>query len=248
MWPWKRKREDEAFDNFFRHILGFRPRNRDLYHLAFIHRSKPNVVASGRLANNERLEYLGDAVLSAIVADYLYNRYPDADEGFLTETRSKIVSRASLGSVAQRIGLLDLVQYDRDSPGLFKSMGGDAFEALVGAIYLDKGYRFARRVVVERILSRYLDVDEITHTEFNYKGKLIDWGQKHRRKVSFELVSTTRGRHGRSLYECRVVIDGQSAESATDFTIKAAEQHAAEQTLQKMHQTGEYLQKADSQS
>ncbi|MBR1793235.1 MAG: ribonuclease III [Bacteroidales bacterium] len=235
MWFWQRRKEDDAFDRFFKNILGFHSRKRELYQLAFIHRSKSIVSMHGEPSNNERLEYLGDAVLGVIVADYLYKLYPNADEGFLTETRSKIVSRANLGQVARKIGLLDLVQYDRESPGLFKSMGGDAFEALVGAMYIDKGYQFTRNVIVSRILTQYVDVEQMAHTEFNYKGKIIDWGQKNRHKVVFELVRTiSYGRHSRNQYECRVAIDGSPAESAIDYSIKAAEQRAAEKTLKKI--------------
>ena len=233
MWFWQRKKkEDEAFYNFFKNILGFTPRNTYVYQLAFIHRSQSEEIIHGHRINNERLEYLGDAVLGAIVAEYLYKRFPNKGEGFLTETRSKIVSRANLGHLAQKIGLLQLIQYNRTSHGIFKSMGGDAFEALVGAIYLEKGYKFTRRVIIERILSLYLDVDEITHTIVNYKGKLIDWGQKNRHKIVYEVLRTIRIDNGaQRQYEVCVKINDSIAATAIDYTIKAAEQRASEKAF-----------------
>jgi ribonuclease-3 len=110
-------------------------------------------MGQGWRVNNERLEYLGDAVLSAVVAEFLYKKYPHQGEGFLTEMRSKLVSRANLNKLAQKIGLSQLIQYNRESHGVFKSIDGDAFEALVGAIYLEKGYRFTRRVIIKKIMS-----------------------------------------------------------------------------------------------
>ena len=233
-----RKKESPEFYKFFKSVLGYTPRRTELYHIALIHRSL-STVHQGHRINNERLEYLGDAVLGAIVAEFLYRKYPLQGEGFLTEMRSKIVSRKSLNGLALDIGLSELVEYQRDSSGVFKSLGGDAFEALVGAIYLEKGYRFTRKVIIERILRTYLDIESIAATDWNYKSKLIDWGQKNRRKVSFEVVrSFVQSRSGRRQYEIRVVIDGQPQESAVEYTIKAADQLAAEKTYKALQQQG----------
>lgn len=223
------KKENKEFYNFFRNVLGFTPRNTEVYQLAFIHRSKSQDLGHGHRVNNERLEYLGDAVLSAVVAEYLYKKYPFQGEGFLTEMRSKIVSRASLNKLAQKIGLSQLIQYNKESQGVFKSIDGDAMEALVGAIYLEKGYKFTRRLLVKRIFSTYMDIEGMEHTDWNYKGKLIDWGQKEGRKVQFEVVRTIiQGHNNRKQYECRVVVDGRPFYAAIDYNIKAAEQLAAE--------------------
>ena len=146
------RREHPEFYRFFKNVLGFCPRNVNLYQIAFTHRSKSVSTAQGRI-NNERLEYLGVAVLGVMVAEFLYKKYPYQGEVFLTEMRSKMVSRASLNKLAQKIGLPDLVQYTSGgSQSGFKSINGDAFEALVGAIYLEKGYRFTRRVVIDKIM------------------------------------------------------------------------------------------------
>lgn len=232
------KKEDKKFTDFFRNVLGFTPRHTDLYHIALIHRSSSSEL-HGHKINNERLEYLGDAVLGAVVAEYLYKKYPMKEEGFLTEMRSKIVSRKSLGGIARRIGLPELVEHQKGQEGAFKSLGGDAFEALIGAIYLEKGFRFVRRLIVDKILCTYLDIDEIARTDWNYKSKLIDWGQKNHKKVSFEVVRTmVRSHSGRREYECRVNIDGTPHLSAIEYTIKASEQLAAEKTYKALEEQG----------
>ena len=224
-----RKKESPEFYRFFKNVLGFTPRHTELYHIALTHSSSSSVEHGHRI-NNERLEYLGDAVLGSIVAEYLYKKYPMKGEGFLTEMRSKIVSRKSLGSLARKIGLPELVEHQRGQQGAFKSLGGDAFEALIGAVYLEKGFRFTRHLIIDKLLCTYLDIDTLANTDWNYKGKLIDWGQKNHRKISFEVVRSRMVEGGRKEYECRVNIDGQPQQSAIGYTIKSAEQLAAEKT------------------
>lgn len=238
----RKSKENEAFYKFFKNVLGFVPRRTDLYEIAFIHRSMSKEAPQGHRINNERLEYLGDAVLGAIVADYLYQKFPYQGEGFLTEMRSKIVSRKNLNQLAHKIGLSDLVRYNKEQQGVFKSVDGDAFEALIGAIYLEKGYAFTRKVVVQRIINMHIDIDAVSHQDWNYKSKLIDWGQKERRKVAFAVVRTMyQGKQGASRreYEVQVTIDGQPHEKAVEYSIKAAEQLAAEKTYKKLCETGE---------
>lgn len=230
----RQRKESPEFYKFFKNVLGFTPRHTDLYHIAFTHRSV-QAVQEGHRVNNERLEYLGDAMLGSIVAEFLYKKYPLRGEGYLTEMRSKIVSRRSLGELARKMGLVDLIDHQRSNPGGFKSMGGDAFEALIGAIYIERGYRFTRRIVIDRILGTFLDIDSVAQTEWNYKSKLIDWGQKNHRKVSFSVLrSFVRERSGRREYECAVIIDGKQYQTAIEYTIKAAEQMAAEKTYKAM--------------
>ncbi len=225
-----RKKEDTEFYRFFKNVLGFTPRRTEVYQIAFIHRSKSQETLQGKRINNERLEYLGDAVLSSVVAEYLYKKYPYQGEGFLTEMRSKIVSRASLNKLAHKIGLTDLIQYNKDSQGVFKSIEGDAFEALVGAIYLERGFEFTRKVLINRILKMHVDIDAISHQDWNFKSKIIDWGQKNRHKVSFEVVQVLGKKSSRRQYEVQTLIDGEPKEKAIDYSIKAAEQLAAEKT------------------
>lgn len=240
-WWHKCSEEDKNFQLFFKNVLGFSPRKAELYHIALTHRSRTRVDAGHRV-NNERLEYLGDAVLSAVVAEYLYKKYPCQGEGFLTEMRSKIVSRANLNKLSQKIGLSQLIDYNREAPGVFKSVAGDAFEALIGAIYLERGYRFTRRIIINKMMNTYLDVDEMAHTDWNFKSKLIDWCQKERHKVAFETLRTiSNGYHGRRQYECVVLIDGVKQIPAVDFTIKSAEQLSAEKTYKKLVEEGKIV-------
>lgn len=234
-----KRKENTEFYRFFKNVLGFKPRHTNLYHTAFIHRSVPATYEGHRI-NNERLEYLGDAILGAVIAEFLYKKYPLRGEGFLTEMRSKIVSRKSLGQLARKIGLVELVEHQPATDGAFKSLGGDAFEALIGAIYLDKGFRFTRRLIIKRLLNTYIDVDAVATTDWNYKSKMIDWGQKNSHKVTFETVrSFVRTHSGRREYECRVNIDGQPQQSAIEYTIKAAEQLAAEKTYKSLQASGQ---------
>ena len=233
------KGENKEFYLFFKNVLGFIPRNTKLYQIAFIHRSKSLEMGQGWRINNERLEYLGDAILSAVVAEFLYKKYPYQGEGYLTEMRSKLVSRANLNKLARQIGLSQLIQYNRESQGIFKSVEGDAFEALVGAIYLEKGYKFTRRILIEKIIGIHLDVDAMAHTDWNFKSKLIDWGQKNRKKISFEVEHVTyQGKESRRQYDVRVKIDGTPAEHAIEYSIKAAEQLAAEKTYKSLQEKG----------
>ena len=182
--------------------------------------------------NNERLEYLGDTVLSTITGDFLFKKYPYQGEGFLTEMRSKIVSRTSLNKLAQKIGLSKHILYSRDN-GQFLSMDGDAFEAIVGAIYLDKGYNFTYKVITKKIFSLYLDIDSLEITEWNFKSKLIDWGQKTKQKVSYQVIDTSES-NSRKQYKVQVFIDDNPQETALDFSIKAAEQLASEKTYKQL--------------
>ena len=225
-----RHKESPEFYAFFRNVLGFIPRHTELYRIALTHSSSSQMTHGHRI-NNERLEYLGDAVLGCIVAEYLYKKYPLKGEGFLTEMRSKIVSRKSLGTLARKIGLVEMIDHQKGQEGSFKSMGGDGFEALIGAIYIEKGHHFTRKLIIDRLLCTYLDIDQIAATDWNYKGKLIDWGQKQHKKVTFEVVRTfVRDREGRREYECRVNIGGEPQQSAIGYTVKSAEQLAAEKT------------------
>ena len=244
-----RKREESPeFRHFFKNVLGYRPRRTRLYHVAFTHRSLSSVEAGHRV-NNERLEYLGDAVLGMVVAEYLYKRYPLRDEGFLTEMRSKLVSRKSLGELSRKMGMTDLIEHQQGGDGSFKSIGGDALEALIGAIYIEKGFRFTRRLIVKRLLSTYLDVDSVEHTDWNYKSKLIDWGQKHRRKITFETIKTKQGKSGgRCEYQCLVRVDSVPQQSAVGYTIKSAEQLAAEKSYKAMEDEGKIAKKAGASS
>ena len=207
-----------------RNLLGFYPGNISLYHLAFSHRSLARETDSGIELSNERLEYLGDAVLGAIVAELLFKKYPFRDEGFLTEMRAKIVSRDHLKQIAIKIGIPEFLQKDT-TPGTYRSMYGDAFEALMGAIYLDKGYITARNFLLNRIIRNHVDLHAIETTENNFKSRIINWGQKEKHTVAFEVVDEDAKS---KLIKVRLVVDGKEMATASDFVKKKAEQIAAE--------------------
>ncbi|MDR1847029.1 MAG: ribonuclease III [Bacteroidales bacterium] len=228
-------KEDKELVMFLRYVLGCKPKNIFLYKQSLIHRSSSHLGVKGYKINNERLEYLGDTVLNTVVGDYLFKKYPYQGEGFLTEMRSKIVSRASLNKLAVKIGLNKLIEYSKDFAGKFVSIDGDAFEALIGALYLDHGYKKTYKIITQKILNIHLDIDSLETAGWNYKSKIIDWGQKNRQKVSFEVIETSYV-HSRKQYKVQVLINGEPMESAVDFSIKAADQLAAEKTYKKMEE------------
>lgn len=208
-----------------KNILGFYPGNIFLYRLAFRHKSASRVVGAVK-SNNERLEYLGDSVISTAVAHYLFKRYPHEDEGFLTEMRSKMVSRATLNKVALKMGLHELLNIDARAGG-FKSVDGNALEALMGAVFLDKGYRFAEKIIQKRIIGVHIDMDEMEKRDWNYKSKLIDWCQRERFRVNFQVQDTIR-QQGKRLYKVAAMVGSEVWGEGLDQSIKAAEQQAAE--------------------
>jgi ribonuclease III len=218
---------DKKLSHSIHNIFGFTPSNIHLYKLAFLHKSAGQESVNGVKINNERLEFLGDAILDAIVADYLFKTFPLKDEGFLTEMRSKIVSRTQLNKLSQRLGFDLLVQLDANATGVFRSFKGDAFEAFIGALYLDRGYIFTRNLVIRRILNRYFNIDELVTQEMNYKSRIIEWAQKEKRKVRFDIVEEV-GTGYKKQYVIELFVDDQPIERGQDFSIKGAEQIASE--------------------
>lgn len=222
--------QEKQFIRSLHNLLGFYPSNLSIYKLAFSHRSLALETAGGNRLSNERLEYLGDAVLGAVVAELLFKKYPFKDEGFLTEMRSRIVSREHLKQLAVRIGIDEMLRKDA-GPGSYRSMYGDAFEAFIGAIYLDKGYEATKRYILHRIIRPHVDLAEIESTEKNFKSVLLNWGQRERHTVTFETVSEdVRARQ----ITVRLLIDGQEKTIATDHIKKKAEQLAAEKICKEM--------------
>ncbi len=216
--------QEKSLIRALRNLLGFYPGNLSVYKLAFSHRSLALETVHGIRLSNERLEYLGDAVLGAVVADLLFKRFPTRDEGFLTEMRSRIVSRENLKQVAVKIGIDQLLQRDA-VPGSYRSMYGDAFEALIGAIYLDKGYKTTHSFIVDRIVKHHVDLQEIEQTENNFKSRILNWGQKEKHSVVFEVLEEDSKSR---LIKVRLLIDEQEVATGTDFIKKKAEQIAAE--------------------
>ena len=200
--------------------------------MALTHKSMSKETVGNYHVSNERMEYLGDVVLSLSVADYLFHTYPTQQEGFLTEMRSRIVSRASLNKLSQKLGLDGLINHvdDKKNEMSFKSLGGNAFEALMGAIYLDRGFDFTRDVIVNRIIRVHIDLDELQQTEVNFKSKLLQWTQKRRKKLDFRLLEEIGEGHKKQ-FHVQIFIDDKPYGEATYRSIRGAEQLAAEKTL-----------------
>jgi ribonuclease-3 len=181
----------KEFYSFIKETTGFSPLKFRLYDLAFIHKSASSSDLLGRLVNNERLEYLGDAVLGTVVADYLYNRFPGKDEGFLTQIRSRIVNRSFHTQLTFKLGLNHFVTSNTNSVNESSHIYGDVFEAFIGAIYLDKGFKGAKDFIVKKVLSIYVDINALERSDNNYKSQLIEWGQKNKKDVEFETLENS---------------------------------------------------------
>ncbi len=230
------KADKKLLTDAIKNIFGFYPENIFLYMLAFRHKSVAEELHDGIKNSNERLEYLGDAILSAVVAEYLFKLFPFKNEGFLTKMRSKMVSRSQLNSLAVKIGINELIQSSKDRGSQPKSMTGDAFEALIGAIYLDKGYKFTRKIIINRIYKPFIDMEELENTETNFKSRLIEWSQKEKITIEFK-HSTESGRNSKSLHHIDLYVDGKVVAKAKDFSIKGAEQSAAKKACMKICKT-----------
>jgi len=221
---------DKTFVRSITSLLGYVPSNLGLYKLAFLHKSYAHGVRITQ--NNERLEYLGDAILGTIVAEYLFKKYPTQDEGFLTKMRSKIVKRKSLNDIGDQMGL-DVFLIQNGVDNVSHSMLGNALEALVGAVYLDVGYRRTRRFVIYKILRGYLNVQELETYDDNYKSQLLEWCQKSNRVVSYRVDSKFKF-DNRDRFKVSVLIDEEQKATAEDFSKKSAEQLASQKALRIM--------------
>ena len=218
---------DRVYYRIVDDLFGFIPHNVELYKLALIHKSASLVLEDGRSINNERLEYLGDAVIEAVTSDYIFIEYPDRDEGFMTKLRSKIVSRQSLNALAVKIGLDTHVISNGGAGIAQKHIHGDAFEAMMGAIYLDQGYEFVNRLLINHIYYRYLDLEELTESENDFKSRLIEWCQKNHHKVAFRTEHDKEYAANHPVFYCKVLVDGMEIGHGVGESKKEAEQHAA---------------------
>jgi ribonuclease-3 len=219
--------QDKQLALAIKSITGYSPRSLNLFKLALIHSSMAKE-KDGFRESNERLEYLGDAILGAVIADYLFKRYPYKNEGFLTEIRSRIVSRESLDRLCRKMGIDKLVDYDvkRKNASSFKSIYGDAMEAFIGAVYLDRGFTFCQSFIIKDILHTYLDIETIIETDTNYKSKLIEWSQRNNKFVRFETVEDKNNSHQRQ-FKVQVMINDDTISQGAGFSKKNAEQDAA---------------------
>ncbi|MGM0620192.1 MAG: ribonuclease III [Bacteroidota bacterium] len=217
-------------------LLGFYPSNLKLYDLAFIHKSASVFDSQGNMVNNERLEFLGDAILGAVIADFLYNRFPQQDEGFLTKTRSKLVNRTFLTRLTFDMGLHIYIDSNTTKNIDRSHIYGDALEALIGAIYLDKGYLDAKYFVTKKILSQFVNLNEIEQKDSNFKSQLIEWCQKNKKEVVFETTEEeAKDKSKPPLFTAVVKVDNRIFGKGTGTSKKEAQQNAASETLKKLN-------------
>jgi len=220
--------DDRALQKALKNIMGFSAGYLPYYISAITHRSQNEHTSN----NNERLEYLGDAFIGSIVGEYLFKKYPTRDDGYLTEMRSKIVSRSSLNEIALRMGLQKLVRYNKQDKLLRRShIFGNALEALVGAIYLDKGFEKTRKFILKRLLATYIDIEELETTEYNFKNKLYTWAQRGSKKLEFVTISE-KLEAGRKVFTVGVEVDGEIMVQASGWNKKEASQLAAQKALE----------------
>lgn len=227
------RKDKEPYLCFYK-MLGFYPRNIEIYQQALLHKSSSIKAGKGRLLNNERLEFLGDAILDAIVADIVYKKFEGKREGFLTNTRSKIVQRETLNRVAVEIGLDKLIKYTTRQSSHNSYMCGNAFEALIGAIYLDRGYRACKKFMEERIINQYLNLEKISRKEVNFKSKLIEWSQKNKFCVEFNLIEQSLDSDQNPIFETQITVENIPAGIGKGYSKKESQQEAAHATLTKI--------------
>lgn len=223
------RKEKEPYFRFYK-ILGFYPHNIEIYKQALLHKSS-SVKTQGRLVNNERLEFLGDAILDAVVADIVYKKFEGKREGFLTNTRSKIVQRETLNNIAINIGLDKLIKYSSKQSSHNSYMSGNAFEALVGAIYLDRGYKACMKFMEKRIIGQYINLEKISRKEVNFKSKLIEWSQKNKFEIEFRLVGQTSDESQNPIFETQILVENISGGTGKGYSKKESQQEAAHATM-----------------
>ena len=230
----------ESYFAFYK-MLGFFPRNIRWYEEALLHKSFREA-GKGEYRNNERLEFLGDAILDAITADLVFHRFKTKKEGFLTNTRSKIVKRETLDYVASELGLHKLIVSASHLHIQKTHVPGNALEALIGAIYLDKGYEKTRVFVENRIIRKYIDIESIAKKEVNYKSRLLEWSQKSKVEINFILLENFLDLEGNPVFQSQVELNGLAAGIGIGFSKKESQQNATQMALKKIKAEPEFLQ------
>ena len=234
------RKEKELYSSLYR-ILGFYPRDIRYYKLALMHKSVMRRGANGKPANNERLEFLGDAILDAIVGDIVYRHFPGKREGFLTNTRSKLVQRETLNKLAQEMGISRLILSSGRSSSHNNYMGGNAFEALVGAIYLDRGYTRCMKFMEQRILAKMINIDKVAYKEVNFKSKLIEWSQKNRVKLDFKVKEQGKDKNGSPFFLFCAVLEGVEGCVGKGYSKKESQQLASKLTLERLKKEPSFI-------
>lgn len=226
--------DKREFSSRLKKLLGFSPGNLELYEIAFIHRSATFTLPNGKKVNNERLEYLGDAVLDAILSDYLFERFPDANEGFLTKIRSRIVNRDVLNHLAVSMGINKILISKINASHITKNLYGDAFEALIGSVFLDKGFRKTKKLFIKNVLNKYLDLDVIVNTDTDYKSLVFEWVQKHKSNLIFTYKEEYDFELKKSVFSTTLFIDKQEFGEGQGSSKKEAEQEASSRAWKRL--------------
>jgi ribonuclease-3 len=222
------------FSSRLKKILGFKPGNLLLYEISFIHMSATFTMPDGKKVNNERLEFLGDAVLDAILSDYLFEKFPDASEGFMTKIRSRIVNRDILNQLAISMGIHDILISNISSVQPTKNLYGDALEALIGSVFLDKGFRKTKKLFIKNVLNKYLDIDVIINTDTDYKSLVFEWVQKHKSSLIFTYNEEYDFNRKKSVFSTTLIIDRVEMGEGHGSSKKEAEQEAASQAWKRL--------------
>jgi len=222
-------------------ILGFYPHDISYYKLALMHKSIMRRNSKGKPVNNERLEFLGDAVLDAVVGDIVYQHFPGKREGFLTNTRSKLVQRDTLNKLAQEMGINQLILSNGHSSSHNSYMGGNAFEALVGAVYLDRGYDACMYFMQKRILAQMINIDKVAYKEVNFKSKLIEWSQKNRVNLEFVLLDQQKDNNGSPVFTYQVELEGIKGCIGKGYSKKESQQVASKDTLDQLRKKPQFI-------
>ncbi len=225
---------EREFESRLKKILGFRPGKLRIYELAFIHRSASFSLPHGKKINNERLEYLGDAVLDAILSDFLFEKYPDATEGFMTKIRSKIVNREVLNQLALSMNLDKILVSNVSSNYHTRHLYGNALEALIGAVFLDKGFRKTKKLFINEVLNKYLDLTTLVNTDNDYKSLIFEWVQKHKINLSFTYNEEYDFEQKKSVFSTTLCINKKEFGNGQGASKKEAEQEAARQAWAKI--------------
>ena len=226
--------DKREFGSRLRKILGFRPGNLRLYEIAFIHRSASYTLPDGKRVNNERLEYLGDAVLDAILSDFLFEKFPDANEGFMTKIRSRIVNRDVLNQLAVSMGINKILVSNVNLTHPTKNLYGDAFEALIGAVFIDKGFRKTKKLFITKVLRKYLDMDTIVNTDTDYKSLVFEWVQKNKANLIFTYNEEYDFDTRKSYFSTTLYINKEEYGKGVGASKKEAEQEASTQAYRKI--------------
>ena len=234
------RKEKELFSSLYK-ILGFYPHNIAYYRQALVHKSIGKRNDKGKPLNNERLEFLGDAMLDAAVGYIVYRHYEGKREGFLTNTRSKLVSRETLGKLANEMGLSQLILSAGHSNSHNSYVGGNAFEALIGAIYLDRGYDACMWFFENRVLGKYINLDKVAYKEVNFKSKLLEWSQKNRVRMEYRLMKQKKDDNGSPIFSFVVVLEGIEGEKGSGYSKKEAQQLASKETLQRLKREPQFV-------